>query len=132
MCANKHSYQVGNEYSYRQSKHCGGMSWLPFALLLFFVFGPHIGGFALHPWMWFLLPGVVVIGSSFLTKAAHAGTETQESLCTQPDKHVSSRLPMQETYQEGGQHFQYPVQQTQQAYDEEPQAYYLQEMPPME
>lgn len=139
MCHHTRRYDVGYEQfrSHRSFRHWS-MSWLPFAVIMFFVFGPHTWAF--HAWMWFLLPVTVVIASSFFVKAAHQGgmlyngTRTQERLSTQLYAQGSYYHPGQETYREGGQQFRYPQQQdqVQQSSYEEPRAYYPPATPPME
>ena len=140
MCGNKHKYDVGYEQSHsRQSGKPWHMSWLPFAILLFFLFSSHSWGFVFQPWMWFLLPIAGVLISSFFAKTRgslmlNTGIPAQEipqqveRPYVQPYQPISYRNPVQETYAEGSQNFQY--QQPPQ-YDE-PYVDYSQPMSPIE
>ncbi len=140
MCSNKRRYDVGYERT-RSDSFCKpwNMSWIPFVVIMFFVFGPHTWGFASHAWMWFLLPAAVV-GSSFFVKTTQSRTSTREvpqqteHTSIQPYQQGAPQHGLQETYQEGGQQFQYPQQQeqVQQISYEEPHADYPQATHPIE
>ena len=142
MCSNKRKCDV---VGYEQSRsHQSGkpwhMSWIPFAVILFFVLSSHSWGFVFQPWMWFLLPIAGMMVSSFFAKAHGSlmfnnGTRTQEipqqteRPYEQPYQNISYQKAVQEeTYSEGGQNFQYP----QQMRYEEPYVDYQQPMSPME
>ncbi len=143
MCCNKRKYDVV-EYEQPRSRQSGsiqGMSWLPFAVILFFVFGSHAWGFVFQPWMWFLLPIAGVMVSSFFAKTHGSlmfnnGTRTQKIL-QQTEQHPYEQsyqnisypnAVQEEAYSEGGQNFPYQ----QQSRYEEPYVDYQQPMSPME
>ena len=130
MCGNKRKYEQASEQSrYYQSRNPWRMSWLPFAIIAFFVFGPHSWSFVFQPWMWFLLPVSIVLVCSFFAKM-HSGFVSNTGMPTQaiPQQPYQNALP--ETYSEGGQNFPYPLQQVQQVQYEEPQTDYQQLVPP--
>lgn len=134
MCGHKRDYDMRYEQarSY-QSRKLWHMSWLPFAVIVFFaVVGFHSWESFFQPWMFWwliwLLPGAFAMMSSSFKKESrnnlmfNTGTRTQELPRQVYEQPYQSGL--QETYTEGGQNFHYPQQQVQQMQYEEPYADY--------
>ncbi len=140
MCGTKRKYNVGYEQShYSQSRKSWHLSWLPFTLLLFFVFNLHSWGFVFQSWMWFLVPIACVMISSCFTKTHGAPMFNAEKRTSeiplqteqpyvQLNQQVSYYNPAHETYSEEGQDFRYP----QQIRYEEPYVDYPQPIHPKE
>lgn len=149
MCGKRSQHHSYHEH-YGHSTHFGfwPMPFIPFLVVMFFVFAPHSWTFASHvwSWLWVLFPIVMVVCITALTKVFRIGyigrcnARSQEELpLTQAERDHSQTYqqvyyPVQETYQEGGQQFQYSHSETQfqQSQYEQPYAQYPREMPPSE
>ncbi|GAC1364364.1 MAG: hypothetical protein NVS2B12_07510 [Ktedonobacteraceae bacterium] len=98
-----------------------GMPFLPFLVVMFFIFGPHTLPFADFAWNW-IVP--LVFACIFFAKSTRIGSlfQGQSATCEKPSaqqfegqgarpyQQVSYKAPAQEMYQEGGKQYYYPQQ----------------------